>query len=139
MTAPIVCRGVNISDHVATMFDALVSSAGWGSGFLDTETLESILTVAELAGFDVPELDSNPPGFVPLCPPGFPSGAQMPDGGWPADRPEVFTEAQRLLAEHRQASNAIWQENQAAKAAAIAAWRAQVQAKVRAMATEDDQ
>jgi hypothetical protein len=41
--------------HVAAMYDALVGSLDWGSGFLDTEEIESILIVAELAGFDVPE------------------------------------------------------------------------------------
>lgn len=64
-TPPILCRGVNIAEHVGAMFDALVGSLDWGSGFLDAETIESILIVAELAGFEVPEspgTDEAPPG-----------------------------------------------------------------------------
>lgn len=64
----IAVDGADITEHVAAMFDAIVGSLDWGSGFLDTETIESILIVAELAGFDVPDvcpldvaLPDNPP------------------------------------------------------------------------------
>lgn len=47
--------GADITEHVAAMFDAIVGSMDWGSGFLDVETIESILIVAHLVGFDIPE------------------------------------------------------------------------------------
>lgn len=50
----ITCGGVDITDHVAAMYDAIVHSLDWGSRFLCVEEIESILTVAELAGFDNP-------------------------------------------------------------------------------------
>ncbi len=140
MTAPILCRGVNIADHVAAMFDSLVQSLGWGSGFLDAEEVESILIVAALAGFDVPEGDLrfenfDPPGFVPEATPRLPDAARVPEGGWPSD-PAVYDAAQRLVAEHRQAAHDVGRRNQEARAAAIAAWRAQVKAKAQALAAE---
>lgn len=139
---PITCRDVNISDHVAAMFDALVTSLDWGSGFLDAETIESILIVAALAGFDVPAVATgnlDPPGFEPEKTPPLPEAAQVPAGGWPSDRPEVYEEAQRVRNEHDLLCKAVQRRNETARAAAVAAWLAQVQAKARAMASEDDQ
>lgn len=42
----------DITEHVAAMFDALINSTDWGSAWLDTETIESILIVGEVVGFD---------------------------------------------------------------------------------------
>lgn len=47
--------GVDITDHVAAMFDTLVGSLDWGSGFLDEDEIDSILTVADLVGLEPPE------------------------------------------------------------------------------------
>lgn len=120
------------------MFDALIGSMDWGSGFLDIETIESILIIAELAGFDLGDhrVDVDVPGLVLLPSPVFPPDAIMPYGGWPSDRPEVYSEAQRKLAEFRNASDTVWSDNQARRTEAITAWRAQIQAKARAMAKE---
>lgn len=61
----IECRGVDITEHVARMYDALVGSMEWGSGFLATEDVESILIVAELAGFNMPESAGGDPPLKP--------------------------------------------------------------------------
>ena len=45
----------DVTQHVAAMFDALVGSMDWGSGFLTVEEIESILIVGRLAGFDWPK------------------------------------------------------------------------------------
>jgi hypothetical protein len=47
---------VDITVHVAAMFDALINSLDWGSGFLDADEVDSLLTVAVLAGFDIGEV-----------------------------------------------------------------------------------
>ena len=49
--------GVDVTEHVAAMFDALVASMDWGSDFLDDDTIHSILTVADLVSLDVPSDD----------------------------------------------------------------------------------
>lgn len=121
------------------MFDALVASLDWGSGFMDAETIESVLIVAELAGFDVGphSIEVDVPGLELPPPPQFPAGIAMPFGGWPSDRPELQTEANRKRAEWRDAEAVAFQERQRVRAEAIVAWRAQVQTKARAMATEE--
>ncbi len=44
MSAPKIMIGqFDITKHVAAMYDAIVSSLDWGSEFLDTETIVSIL------------------------------------------------------------------------------------------------
>ena len=45
---------VDISAHLACMFDALVGSMDWGSDFLESEEIDAILAVAELMGYDLP-------------------------------------------------------------------------------------
>jgi len=121
------------------MFDALVGSLDWGSGFLDAETIESVLIIAELAGFNLGahRVDVDVPGLVLPPSPQSPAGVTMPFGGWPSDQPELQTEANRKLAEWRQVEAAAYQERQRIRAEAIVAWREQVQAKARAMAKED--
>lgn len=52
--------GTDITEHVAAMFDALVASLDWGSMFLATDDVESIVTVADLVGFEIPMVDRGP-------------------------------------------------------------------------------
>lgn len=49
--------GVDITEQIASMFDAICQSTDWGSGFLDTEEIENIIIVANLVGFDIPSPD----------------------------------------------------------------------------------
>jgi hypothetical protein len=51
----IVIGTKDITEHVARMYDAIVGSLDWGSQFLDTETIESILIVGKLAGWKLVE------------------------------------------------------------------------------------
>lgn len=117
--APILCRGANIAEHVAAMFDALVGSLDWGSGFLDTETIESILIVAELAGFDVSGVHVHVPDESLALP-------AMPPYAPPYNDPVA-----------KAAHQTAWAERERVRVEAIAAWRKQVQAKARAMADRD--
>jgi hypothetical protein len=50
----ITCDGVDITQAVAALFDALVGSMDWGSDFLDDETVEAALVIANLVGFAEP-------------------------------------------------------------------------------------
>jgi hypothetical protein len=50
---PVTVRGVDVTEHIAAMYDAIVASTDWGSGFLDDDAIEGILLVASLVGFDV--------------------------------------------------------------------------------------
>ncbi len=54
----ITCNGADITEHVAAMYDAIVGSLDWGSGFLDVETMESVLIVAHLAGYTIPTIQT---------------------------------------------------------------------------------
>lgn len=119
---PIVVDGVNITDHVAAMFDAIVGSADWGSGFLDTETIASILTVAELAGLDTDglKIEFDPPGFGPYPPA---TGKTRPAGTYPT--PDELAEYDARRAE--------WLKK---RSDAMAAWRAQVKAMALAQLSE---
>ncbi len=92
----------DVTEHVAAMFDAIVGSLDWGSGFLSVEQIESILIVGALAGFDVPEFR-----YHSVDPAGFEN--------WPGGT---------------EANYAEWQSR---RLEAIQSWRAQVQAKARAM------
>lgn len=117
MTARILIGKVDVTEHVAAMFDALVQSLDWGSGFLDVETIESILIVAELAGLDVPaDVHIDPPGWQEWNP-----ERELPRGTMTYD-------------EWRRALVPIYEARQQRRVESIAAWRAQVQAKARAMA-----
>ena len=109
----ITIGGVDVTEHVAAMFDAIVGSLDWGSGFLDVETIESILVVAELAGFEISKSGSK---SIDVDPPGFES---FPTAPYHSDPEEVH----QRYAEHR-----------LARAHAIEAWVAQVKAKARALA-----
>jgi hypothetical protein len=53
-TCKIIIDGIDVTEHVAAMYDAIVTSMDWGSDFLDTETIVSIMLVGKLAGFEVP-------------------------------------------------------------------------------------
>lgn len=59
-------RDVDVTNMVADMYDALLSSMDWGSGFLDTEQITSILAVGKALGFDMPgEIGGVRPGYRP--------------------------------------------------------------------------
>ena len=51
----IIADGADITEHVQSMFDALVGSLDWGSGFLDDETIHSILLVGRVLGVEIPD------------------------------------------------------------------------------------
>lgn len=46
----------DITDATAFMYDAIVQSLDWGSGFLDLEEQLHIALVGVLAGYEVPEV-----------------------------------------------------------------------------------
>lgn len=118
MRERILIGKIDVTEHVAAMFDAIVQSMDWGSHFLDVETIESILVIAELAGFQVPEDPGcNPPGW---------SGEWNPERELPRD--------EMTLEQWREALAPVYEAWKASHAQAIAAWRAQVQARARAMA-----
>lgn len=104
----ITIGNADITEHVAAMFDAIVGSADWGSGHLDSEEIEAILIVGQLAGFDVsnvtPDADSAPPDVLGE----FPEASERPD-------------------EYNNRRSAI-----------VAAWRRQIEAKARALAGGDE-
>jgi hypothetical protein len=114
VSARIKIGSADVTEHVAAMFDALVNSLDWGSGFLDVETIESILIVAELAGFTVPEIrEIIPPGLT-------------------HEKPKWEANANPLVMRAR------WGAYQGALRDAIAAWRSQVQARARALASDGE-
>ena len=132
---------VDVTQHVAAMFDALVASLDWGSGFLDVETIESILIVAELAGFDVSKLDINVSDYKSL--PGSLPGSERVAPAIPATRaptipypgaPASVNEAYEAWVNERSRQHREWRSN---RTAAIAAWRVQVAAKARAMRDDE--
>jgi hypothetical protein len=61
-TPKIMIGTVDVTHAVADMYDALLSSCEWGSGFLDTEQVSSVLAIGKLMGWDEPRL---PPSVVP--------------------------------------------------------------------------
>ncbi len=132
----VTCRGVDVTEHVAAMFDALVGSLDWGSGFLSAEEIESVLVVAEVAGFDVPEFRYgavDPPGLAPFAPEPFPESTRAPAGGWPSDRPEVWERAQAEERAYAERQRARRDAHDGARAEALRAWREQVRARARAL------
>jgi hypothetical protein len=84
------------------MYDCLIQSTDWGSGFLDAEEIENILIVGQLAGFSADYTDDVCPGLE-SCPGG--SDARMSE----------------------------WRQQRAER---ISAWRAQIEAKARALSGE---
>ncbi len=50
-----IIGGVDLTEEVAAMYDAIVGSMDWGSGFLDDESIQAILLIGRAAGFDLPE------------------------------------------------------------------------------------
>lgn len=116
MSEPIMCRGVDISAHVASMFDALVGSMDWGSGFLDSDQIDAIMTIGALAGWDLSKAQPHDKVFHEKCP--MPPTAAK-------DR-----EATQRWYEHE------WKPWNARKEAAIESWRKQFVAKANALADE---
>lgn len=90
--------GVDITEHIAAMFDSIVGSLDWGSGFLSTEEIESIMIVADLVGFDAPDPD---PTSAP---------DELLDG---VSQAEVFSDG------HRAQTRAAWRAQVRAKAQAM--------------------
>lgn len=60
---PKIMLGVyDVTEHVAAMYDAIVGSMDWGSGFLSAEEQCSILIIGKLAGWDLPDPNSDVKG-----------------------------------------------------------------------------
>lgn len=53
MSKRITVDGVDITEQVAAMYDAIAGSMDWGSDFLDVEVIDAILLVGEVAGFEM--------------------------------------------------------------------------------------
>lgn len=53
----ILCDGVDITEQVAAMYDAIATSMDWGSNFLTDDVVEAILLVGQLAGFSFVDPD----------------------------------------------------------------------------------
>jgi hypothetical protein len=90
--------GADITEHVAAMYDAIVGSMDWGSGFLCTEEVESILIVGHLVGFEVPGPDPTADSVPP----------ELIEG---LSREEIFTQRDEL--------SKVWAAQVAAKARAL--------------------
>lgn len=48
-------RQVDVTEGVQVMYDHLIASLDWGSGFLDVEEMRAIVLLAETCGFDATE------------------------------------------------------------------------------------
>jgi hypothetical protein len=46
---------VDVTEGVRTLYDLVISSMNWGSGFLSIEDVEGVIRVAQTCGFIVPE------------------------------------------------------------------------------------
>lgn len=46
---------VDVTEGVQVLYDHVIQSMDWGSGFLTVEDIEPILTIAEFCGFDSSE------------------------------------------------------------------------------------
>ena len=139
MSKRITIDGLDITDHVAAMYDALVGSMDWGSGFLDDEQIEALLLVGEAAGWEMGSPSSCmlescgfgeefPREFAPSAPPssGRMDAAQLNEY---RSSPE-FVEYARL---YRQ-----WSTDHVEPWAArrLEHWRAQMRAKIAARIAE---
>ena len=51
--------GVDMTEQVAAMYDAIVGSMDWGSDFLDDETVEAIQLIGAAAGFEIGQTRSR--------------------------------------------------------------------------------
>lgn len=51
--------GTDITSSVQILFDTVLSSMDWGSGFLDTEEIHAVVKLAIHMGWKVPELDAH--------------------------------------------------------------------------------
>jgi hypothetical protein len=131
----ITIGGTDVTEHVAAMFDAIVGSMDWGSGFLDVETIESILIVAELAGFEVPSCEPAIPGLEEW--PGFhaPQPARSVLVPATTEHPSYIQVTPEWEA-WKQAGEDAYTAWKARRSEQIAAWRKQVQAKARALTSE---
>lgn len=49
----ILINGIDMTEQVGAMYDAIVGSMDWGSDFLDDETIDAILLVGHAAGFEM--------------------------------------------------------------------------------------
>lgn len=56
--------GQDITEAVQILYDIAHSSMDWGSGFLDNEEMESVIRLAVLMGWQVPDLPDNSPAMV---------------------------------------------------------------------------
>jgi len=50
---------VDITRELAVMFDLVVGSMNWGSGFFDQEDMQAIIKIGQACGFDVPKCERS--------------------------------------------------------------------------------
>ncbi|HSR79043.1 MAG TPA: hypothetical protein VLN57_20895 [Xanthobacteraceae bacterium] len=83
---PIVCRGVDITEHVGQLFS--VAADMWEMGALDQAETEAAISIAALVGWERSTDD------VATDPPGYPEGSPAESGParekWLADRKAVI-------------------------------------------------
>lgn len=130
---------VDVTEHVAAMYDAIVGSLDWGSGFLTVETIESILIVAALAGFNVDGINSVDVNILPQDEPPLPPypKLEVPFGGWPADT-TIYDDAHRKYKEDLRAYDKAQIARLQTRCNAITKWREQVRAKILAMSDSNE-
>jgi hypothetical protein len=46
---------IDVTEGVRTLYDLVISSMNWGSGFLSVEDVEGVIRVAQTCGFIVPD------------------------------------------------------------------------------------
>jgi hypothetical protein len=59
--------GQNITEGVQILYDIAHSSMDWGSGFLDNEEMETVIRLAILMGWRVPDLPDNSPAIATVA------------------------------------------------------------------------
>lgn len=52
-------REFDITENLRVMYDAIVGSMDWGSGFLDSEEASAISRVGEVCGFELSNYDKD--------------------------------------------------------------------------------
>jgi hypothetical protein len=113
MSKQITCDGLDITEQVAALFDALVGSMDWGSDFLDEDTVEAALIVADIVGYAPP----NPPAHKAF-------DAGDPDPGPPPGERWGFS--QERVDWHKRAEERFRSQMRAKVAARIAEMRGEV-------------
>lgn len=75
--------GEDITESVQILYDIAHSSIDWGSGFLDNEEVETIVGLAVLMGWQVPDLPDNSEPMAAVAQK-FPDHYDIEWVSWPA-------------------------------------------------------